>query len=133
MKPKLPPAPQLALYEALVATQPDIERKGASNPYTSVNGNMFTLLSPDGTVAIRLAPADRESFIAEYETALYEAHGTVMKEYVAVPDDLLHRTDELAGYLAKSFDYARALKPKPTTKNPGGHQKLPTERTIRVR
>ena len=33
-----------ALYEALIATIPAIERKGDNNPYTSLNGNMFTLL-----------------------------------------------------------------------------------------
>ena len=35
------PANKVALYEKLLATIPEIERKGADNPYTSVNGNMF--------------------------------------------------------------------------------------------
>jgi len=39
-----------------------------------------------------------------------------MKEYVAVPADLLARTSELAPYLAKSYTYAKSLKPKPTTR-----------------
>jgi hypothetical protein len=33
------------LYDKLIATNPKIERKGAANPYTSLNGNMFTLLA----------------------------------------------------------------------------------------
>jgi hypothetical protein len=46
---------KLALYEKLVATSPKIERKGANNPYTSLNGNMFTYMDPNsGLVAIRL-------------------------------------------------------------------------------
>ena len=33
-------------------------------------------------------------------------------EYVTVPARLLARTAELAPYLAKSYDYAKTLKPK---------------------
>ncbi len=35
-----------ALYDKLIATNPKIERRGANNPYTALNGNMFTLLNP---------------------------------------------------------------------------------------
>jgi hypothetical protein len=44
--PKKPdiPADRLALYDKLIATMPEIERKGAANPYTSHNGHMFSLL-----------------------------------------------------------------------------------------
>jgi len=111
-----PPGRAVQLYEALVATHPEIERKGKSSPYTSVNGNMFTVLSADGTLGMRLAGTDRDAFIATYGTGLYQAHGTVMKEYVAVPAELLARTSELAPYLAKSYNYAKSLKPKPTTR-----------------
>ena len=116
MSPQPPPDRAVQLYEALVATHPDIERKGKTSPYTSVNGNMFTVLSADGTLGMRLAGADREAFIATYGTGLYRAHGTVMKEYVAVPAELLAQTAELAPYLAKSYNYAKSLKPKPTTR-----------------
>lgn len=77
---------------------------------------MFTILSADGALGMRLADADRDAFIASYRTGLYLAHGTVLKEYVAVPADLLARTAELAPYLAKSYDYAKSLKPKPTSR-----------------
>ena len=116
MSPQPPPSRAVQLYEALVATCPRIERKGMSSPYTSVNGNMFTVLAADGTLGMRLAAADRDAFTAAYGTGLYQAHGTIMKEYVAVPADLLARTSELAPYLAKSYDYAKNLKPKPTTR-----------------
>jgi len=116
MTPQPPPEHAVRLYDELIATHPEVERKGASSPYTSVNGNMFTILSADGTLGLRLAGADRAAFIAAYGTGLYQAHGTVMKEYVAVPPQLLARTAELAAYLAKSYDYAKSLKPKPTTR-----------------
>src|SRR5262245_8887978 len=42
MSPAGRPPRSLALYEALVATQPELERRSATSPYTSVNGNMFS-------------------------------------------------------------------------------------------
>ena len=112
------PEREVALYEALIATHPDIERKGKSSPYTSINGNMFTILSADGVLGLRLGAADREDFVETFGTGSHEAHGTVMKEYVAVPAELLAEAEKLARYLAKSYDYARGLKPKPTTRKP---------------
>ena len=52
------PAESVALYEALLATNPEIERKGATMPYTSINGSLFSLLSADGTLALRLPAKD---------------------------------------------------------------------------
>ena len=109
-------ADTLTLYDKLIATQKDIERKGATMPYTSLNGHMFSYIGADGLVALRL-PADmREDFIKKYKTKLAVAHGVVMKEYVAVPNDVLKKTTELKKYLQQSVDYIKSLKPKPTTK-----------------
>jgi hypothetical protein len=110
------PAESVALYVALVATNPAIQRKGATMPYTSVNGNMFSLLTPEGTLALRLPQAEREAFLKDYETTLCVQYGTVMKEYVRVPPSLLQNTRELAKHLDVSYRYACSLKPKPTTK-----------------
>ncbi len=109
------PNDKIALYDRLIATNPSIERKGDANPYTSLNGNMFTLLH-QSRLAIRLAEAERDQFLKKYKTTLFEAYGTVMKEYVAVPDRLLESTKELQKYLELSYQYAQTLKPKPTTK-----------------
>jgi TfoX/Sxy family transcriptional regulator of competence genes len=103
------------LYDKLIATNPKIERKGAANPYTSLNGNMFTLLH-QSSLAIRLPEDKREEFLRKYNTTLFTAYGTVMKEYVAVPDALLKKTKELQKYLEFSYEYAKTLKPKPTKK-----------------
>ena len=118
MSPVSPPEREIALYEALIATHPEIDQKGKSSPYTSINGNMFTILSANGVLGMRLGVADREAFMETFGTGLCEAHGTVMKEYVAVPAELLAETEKLAPYLAKSYDYAKGLKPKPTTRKP---------------
>ena len=113
------PADKVALYEKLVATIPDLERKGATMPYTSLNGNMFSYLGKDGRLALRLPPEARESFMAKFNARLVEAYGIVQKEYVSVPDDLLANTRELKKYFAQSVEYARSLKPKATTKKAG--------------
>src|SRR5215475_8685500 len=107
---------KVVLYEKLIATNPKIERKGAANPYTSLNGNMFTLLHQSTSLAIRLPEDKREEFLKKYKTTLFKAYGTVMPEYVAVPDSLMKKTKELKKYLDLSYEYVQTLKPKPTTK-----------------
>src|SRR5271167_2002971 len=92
------PAETLELYEKLIATNPKIERKGATHPYTSFNGHMFTLLNPPGALAIRLPEEERGKFLKKYNTTLFEAYGAVMREYVSVPDTLLKTTKELRKY-----------------------------------
>ncbi len=109
-------AENLALYEKLVATDPSIERKGATMPYTSHNGNMFSLLDKNGSLALRLSEKDWEDFLKKYKAKLHEAYGTVLKEYVSVPDSLLKNTKELKKYFALSVAYVKTLKPKATTK-----------------
>jgi hypothetical protein len=104
------------LYDKLIATNPKIERKGAANPYTSLNGNMFTLLHQSSSLAIRLPEDKREEFLKKYKTTLFKAYGTVMPEYVAVPDSLLEDTKELKKYLDHSYEYVKTLKPKATKK-----------------
>jgi hypothetical protein len=108
------PADKVDLYEKLVATIPNVERKGAANPYTSVNGNMFSQLLPSGRVSLRLPEADREAFITKFKTKNTEQYGVVQKEYVEMPDVLLAKTKEAAEYFRASYDYASSLKPKAT-------------------
>lgn len=115
-KKKAIPTDKVALYNQLIATIPEIKRKGAANPYTSLNGNMFTLLHQSRSLAIRLPEDKREEFLKKHKTALFTAYGATMEEYVAVPDALLSNTKELQKYLASSYEYAKTLKPKPTKK-----------------
>ena len=110
------PADKLALFDKLIAAQPEIERKGANNAYAAVNGNMFLLMRPSGVLAMRLPDRVREEFLKKYKAGLYEAYGAVMKEYVAVPDALLGKTKELQKYLALSLEYVKTLKAKPNRK-----------------
>jgi TfoX/Sxy family transcriptional regulator of competence genes len=116
-KPSPIPAERVALYEKLLARHPEVERKGADNPYTALNGNMFSLLlSPEGRMALRLPEDEREKFLKKHKTKLFEAYGAVMKEYVAVPNALLKNTKELSKYFGVSYAYAKTLKPKAAKK-----------------
>ena len=112
-----PNAEKIAMFDKLVATNPAVERKGDTNPYTSCNGNMFTHLSAEGVLAIRLPEKERELFMKKYKTGLQVSYGVIRKEYVVVPDSLLKKTAELKPYFDISFAYAKTLKPKATTKN----------------
>jgi TfoX/Sxy family transcriptional regulator of competence genes len=114
------PLDKLELYEKLVATHPKVERKGATVPYTSLNGHMFSYLSKEGKLALRLPEEEREAFLKKYRAKLCEAYGRVQLEYVEVPDSLLASTKELKKFFDRSYEYVATLKPKPTTKKKKG-------------
>lgn len=113
-------AEKLALYEKLVATNPDVQRKGDTMPYTSLSGHMFSLLTKEGTLVLRLPADERNAFLKKYKSRLAEQYGHVMPEYVEVPDALLSKTKELKKYFDLSYAYVGSLKPKPATKKSKG-------------
>jgi hypothetical protein len=110
------PPEKLEWYDKLVATNPKVERKGAAVPYTAVNGNMFSYLSKEGKLELRLPPAELDAFMKKYNAQLCQAYGKVQPEYVEVPDSLLSATRELKKFFDASYAYACALKPKATAK-----------------
>ncbi len=111
------PTEALALYTAVVERcASNVLVKGAKNPYTSRNGNMFSFLDAGGSMALRLSDELRDEFLSRYDSGPVTQYGSVMRGYVAVPDDLLHSTDELAGWLDRSHDWIGTLPPKPTRK-----------------
>jgi len=110
------PIEKLKHYDLLVSNNPEIERKGKTTPYTSLNGHMFSFLSKEGVMGLRLSNDDSEAFIKDFDSKLMEQHGRTMKEYVEVPHELLQNTKQLSEYLQKSLNYVSKLKPKPTKK-----------------
>lgn len=108
------PSDRLERYEELVAGHPDVERKGATMPYTSRNGWMFSFLDSTGRMGLRLPPDQRATFITEYDTEIAKQYGKNMPEFVVVPDDLLDATDDLRPWFDLSHDWIGTLKPKPT-------------------
>ena len=78
----------LALYEKLVALQGRVDRKGDANPYTSLNGHMFSMLTKENSLALRLPDAERTAFLQRYDTTICVQYGHQLPEYVVVPDSL---------------------------------------------
>ncbi|MEM7040525.1 MAG: TfoX/Sxy family protein [Bacteroidota bacterium] len=113
-KPEYPPEEKIALYDALVALFPDVDRKGKTSPYTSLNGHMFSFLDKTGVLGIRLSPEDKAAFEAEHNTSPFIQYGKVMNGYVTVPDELLSNPESLRSIFEKSVAYIASLKPKPT-------------------
>lgn len=103
-------------YAKLVATCPDTELKGDTIPYTSLNGHMFSFLSKQDVVTLKLPEDEKIEFIEKYKTRMAENYGIVQKQFVEVPDSLLRKTAELNKYLMISYNYVKGLKPKPTAK-----------------
>jgi hypothetical protein len=101
-------------YDRLITTRPSVQRKGTTMPYTSLNGHMFSFLTSEGHLALRLPSPERDGFMDRYRTGLCKQHGKIMKEYVEVPDELLRNIDELKQYFQMSYAYVSSLKPKPT-------------------
>jgi len=109
------PPELLDLYRSVAATVTGVEVKGATVPYTSLNGHMFSYLAKDGTLALRLPEEEREPFLKKYRTSLCVAYGVVQKEYVVVPEKLLQNTKELSPHFRRSLEYVKSLKPKGNT------------------
>ena len=108
------PTDALTVYQSLVEKTPGLELKGAKSRYTSLNGNMFSFLTSEGEMALRLSKDDREDFLDKYENAVCIQYGTVMREYVLVPRSLLGDTRQIAKLFKMSHSYASSLKPKAT-------------------
>jgi TfoX/Sxy family transcriptional regulator of competence genes len=107
---------KLQYFDRLVSSVKGLERKGATMPYVSHNGHMFAFIDKDGCFALRLDKDDRESFIKKFKTTLCEAHGAVLKEYVAVPDDVLADVQKLKPWFNTAYEYVKSMKPKPTVR-----------------
>jgi TfoX/Sxy family transcriptional regulator of competence genes len=99
-------------YEKLISKLPNVERKGATLPYTSLNGHMFSFINKAGTLGLRLDETDREAFMKKYNTGNCVEHGAIMKEYVSVPEKIFMNQREIQLYFAKSLEYVKKMKPK---------------------
>ena len=88
--------------------------KGAANKYTSVNGNMFSFLTKEGDIALRISKEEREEFLQKYPKSVVISYDTVMKDYVSIPADILKNRSALEKLFVQSCEHARSLKPKPT-------------------
>ena len=111
------PPEALEQYQTVVeAAGCEASVKGAKNPYTSRNGHMFSFLTPEGTMALRLSDELGEQFQAEYDSGPVMQYNSVMRGYVSIPTELLAQPDELAPWFDRAWDWIGSLPAKPTKK-----------------
>jgi hypothetical protein len=106
------PQDKLDAYKRLIDTHPEVELKGATVPYTSFNGHMFSYFEKDSTFGLRLPEQEREAFLKKYKTTLFISYGIVKKEFVLVPEALLKDTAAMQPYFDCSLEYVKSLKAK---------------------
>jgi len=102
----------LKSYEAIVVKCPRFDRKGKSVPYTSANGHMFSFINKDGELGFRFSKETQEEYIKKFKSSEFLSHGSVMKGYVRIPENMFKNVNKLALYLNESYDYVMSLKPK---------------------
>lgn len=110
------PSDKLELYNSLISTFGNLERKGKTTPYTSLNGHMTSFLDKSGAMGLRLGKSDIVTFISEQNSKLMEQHGRIMKDFVSIPEELLADKKAMLSYLELSYRHTASLKPKPTKK-----------------
>lgn len=99
-----------------IANAIGMEIKGASMPYLSLNGHMFSFIAADDSLNLRLPEAMREAVIKKHKAKHSEQHGAVLKEYVVIPEKLLKDKKQMDQLIKASHQYVSTLKPKPTKK-----------------
>lgn len=97
------------LYRNLAQIHLDDAVKGKANPYTSLNGNMYSFLDKTDTICIRLSSDDRKDFMQAHGLDPVMQYGSVMKEYVSLPDDVLANEAALKAILLQCKTYAADL------------------------
>lgn len=101
------------LYDRLLDLNARHEGRGKKLRYTSANGHMYSFVSADGQVCLRLPEDGRREFREHYGGDEVVQHGRAMKEYVTVPPALLREhPGEVLSVLDESLDYVLSLRPK---------------------
>jgi len=118
MAKKKPDAPEerVELYDKVIATVPDQQRKGAASAYTSLNGHMFSFVDKTGEFAFRYSDARKKELIEELGGKESIQHNSVMRGYVVFPKSVMGDFDKLVELFKESHEYIGSLKPKPTKK-----------------
>lgn len=100
-------------FDKTIESIPGAEkRKMFGYPASFVNGHMFAGLYRDSYV-LRLSPTDCAAFLKLEGSKPFEPMpGHTMASYVVVPQSMLGAPDEIALWLRKALDYAKALPPK---------------------
>lgn len=106
------PPDLVARFAELADQVPDANRRQMFGyPTCVLNGNMFMGLHED-KLFLRLADADQSALLEKGGAPFEPMPGRPMRGYIVVPPTMLEDDPALAGWIAKSFDYATSLPPK---------------------
>lgn len=101
-----------AFYEAMKSFPEADLRKMFGYPCAFVNGNMMVGLHEEN-LAVRLNPQDRELAFKNNEGEIFAPmKGRVMREYVALNQDIIFDTKKLKKYIKKGVAFVATLPPK---------------------
>jgi len=106
----------LAAFDTMIAGVKDAERKGATMPYCSINGNMYAMINKASVIGLRLSDSDMQAFVLAGGQPFEGVPGFVNKDYGAIPATMLGDTKALQTWFRLSHNFASKLKPKPTVR-----------------
>jgi TfoX/Sxy family transcriptional regulator of competence genes len=112
MKLRKSPEALVAVFDEVMPGPPATKRKMFGFPAGFVNGNMFMGLFEDSMI-LRLPAELREELIQQHGAKPFAPMaGRVMKEYVVVPERLLHDRKQISSWIGKALAYGESLEPK---------------------
>ncbi len=113
---KSPPT-LIEAFDKALPDDPRVDRrKMFGYPCAFVNGNMFTGLHQHDLI-VRLDEPERAELMELAGSGPFEPFpGRAMREYVAVPRNMIENPKILAGWVSKGFSYGLSLVPKPPKK-----------------
>lgn len=104
------------VYDHLINQTDEVDLKGKTMHYTSMNGNMYSFVSKEGEMGFRLSKEDKDFYIEKEGATVMIQHNCVMNGYIHVSENMLLNPDKLKEIFTKSIAFAKTLKPKPTKK-----------------
>ena len=112
MKLRKSPQELVAIFDEIVPGPPVIKRKMFGYPAGFINGNLFMSLFEDSMI-LRLPGELRKEVIQMHGGKPFAPMaGHVMKEYVALPEGMLHDHERLSSWVGKALAYGESLQAK---------------------
>jgi TfoX/Sxy family transcriptional regulator of competence genes len=101
------------LFDSVLPADPRVERRSMFGcPCAFAGGNMFIGLHQENMI-VRLGEADRAALLARPGAEIFEPmEGRPMREYVALPLDMLEQAEEVEPWVRRALEYAASLPPK---------------------
>jgi hypothetical protein len=103
------PKDKIERYDTLLKRFPNVVRKGKNTPFALYNMQLFSFLTKDGVLALRLCPKNIAQFIQKHNGRPMLKLGRVMKGFVEVPETLWQNMDILYKYFQLSIAHTESL------------------------